>query len=123
MMKSVIIAAAFAITATPALAGGFGGPKNVTAPQFANASALNLAIQAGGVHSKAKGKMEQLTGAAADAINKSECHCEPGLQAANAKAKNVSIQAGSVSSWNGRGVLNQSAVSTAISKNIRGSKY
>ncbi len=120
MKLALIAASVLAISASPALAGGFGGPKHVTAPQFANASALNFATQIASAKGRYEGRLEQVTGAAADAVNKAKCGCKAGLQSAHAHSKNVSIQVGKVEAYKGYAKVTQSAVSTAVARNIRG---
>ena len=119
MKKAIFAASILALSATPALAGGFGGPQHVSAPQFATSSAMNLAAQVAKVHTEQKGKFEQITGAAADAINKANCGCLPTSQTAHATSKNVSLQVGKLEAYHGNAKLSQTAVSTAIAKNIR----
>lgn len=120
-MKLVAIAAsALILSASSAFAGGFGGHNHNTAPQFATSSALNLALQVGTVSGYKASSLEQISGAAAEAINKSNCGCLPGSQTAHAGAKNVSIQFGKVTSVKGKASLSQTAVATSVAKNIRG---
>lgn len=118
-MKSLIVAATALIVATaPAFAGGY-GHSSPTSPQFANATALNYATQVASVKTLfSKGKVEQVTGASAEAINKSNCGCK-GSQTANAFAKNNSIQVATVKSGFNVGGISQSAVATSLAKNVR----
>lgn len=127
-MKFLVVAAsALAFAATPALAGGWGGSNYGGSPQFANSSALNFAKQMGTIkaqsgHSKhgwgksVKSRIDQMTGASAEAINKSSCGCK-GKQVAKAFAKNNSFQTAKIY---GVGTITQSAVSSALAKNVRG---
>jgi hypothetical protein len=120
MKIAIITASVLALSVTPALAGGFGGSHHVSAPQFATSSALNLAVQIGKVRAGGNAKIEQVAGAAADAINKANCGCQAASQTAHASSKNVSLQLGSASSYFGKATLSQTAVSTSVAKNIRG---
>jgi hypothetical protein len=119
-MKFFAIAAtAIALAATPAAAGGWGGSHSVVSPQFANASAMNLAVQSGAIKAiVSKGSVKQVTGASAEAINKSNCGCK-GSQEATAHSKNVSFQVGTITPGFSVGSINQSAVSTSLAKNVR----
>jgi hypothetical protein len=118
-MKSLIVAATALIVATaPAFAGGY-GHSQPTSPQFASATALNYATQIATVKSHMnKGKIEQVTGASAEALNKSGCGCH-GSQTAHAFAKNNSIQVATVKSGFTVGGISQSAVATSTAKNLR----
>lgn len=119
-MKFVLVAAsALAFAATPALAGGWGGSHYGGSPQFATSSALNYATQIGSIKSfVSKGHIKQMTGASAEAINKSTCGCK-GDQVAKANAKNVSFQVGTIHAGFSVGSINQTAVTTALAKNTR----
>ena len=121
-MKSLVAASiALVFTCTAAAAGGFNGGGGSLPPQFANASALNYALQATKVQSiGGKVKIDQTAGASAKAVNKADCNCRGGLQVANAVSKNVSIQVGSVQSIGNGVTFNQTAVSTATARNVRG---
>jgi hypothetical protein len=121
-MKLVILAAsAFALVATPAFAGGWGGWDKPASPQFAHSSAMNYAVQVAKIRSHdAKGSIDQVTGASAESINKASCGCE-GKQVATAHSKNVSLQVAKIRSDYSFGSINQSAVSTSLAKNIRSS--
>jgi len=112
-MKRVLIAASALIVATaPAFAGGW-------SMDVSNSAAVNLAAQVASIKSGFnKGKIKQVTGAAAESFNKRDCHCE-GLQVSNAAAKNVSVQVGKVKSIVNVGTISQSAVSTAHASNNR----
>ena len=118
-MKSLIVAASALIIATgPAFAGGW-DYQQPTSPQFANATALNYAVQIGSVKALFnKGGIKQVTGAGAEAINESFCGCK-GEQHANAFAKNVSIQTATIKGGLSVGSVNQSAVATSFAKNYR----
>jgi hypothetical protein len=118
-MKTLIVAASALIIATaPAFAGGY-GHSQPTSPQFANATALNYAAQLGSVKALfSKGNIKQVTGASAEAINKSNCGCK-GSQTANAFAKNNSIQVATIKAGVSIGSINQSAVATSLAKNVR----
>ncbi len=120
-MKFLVIAAsAFAFAATPALAGGWGGHNYGGSPQFAHSSALNLAKQVGTINAGfSKGSVNQVTGAAAEAINKSKCGCK-GDQTAKAMSKNISFQVGTINAGKSIGSVDQSAISTSLAKNVRG---
>jgi hypothetical protein len=121
-MKLVILAAsAFALVATPAFAGGWGGSDKPASPQFAHSSAFNYAVQVGAIKSHfSKGNVKQVAGAGAESINKASCGCE-GKQVATAHSKNVSLQVATINSGYSFGSINQSAVSTSLAKNIRSS--
>jgi len=118
-MKRIIIAAsALLVASAPAFAGGW-SHQSPSSPQFANSSALNLAVQVGSIHSfVSKGNVKQVTGAGAESYNKAECGCK-GKQVANSVSKNVSLQVGRISGGLNVGSVNQSAVSTAYSGNTR----
>lgn len=119
-MKFLVVAAsALAFATTPALAGGWGGSNYGGSPQFAHASAINLATQVGSIKAiVSKGNLKQLTGASAEAINKTTCGCR-GKMKAGATAKNVSFQAGTIHAGFSFGSINQQAVSSAVAKNVR----
>lgn len=123
-MKFLVIAAsALAFAATPALAGGWGGSNYGGSPQFAHSSAMNYAKQIATINAgKSFGKIEQVTGAGAEAINKSSCGCK-GKQVAKANAKNVSFQVGTINAGFTMGSISQSAVTTSLAKNVRGHGY
>lgn len=123
MKFAIIAASALAFAASPALAGGWGGSHYAGSPQFAMSSALNYAHQVGSIKALvSKGKITQVTGASAEAINKSKCGCK-GSQTALANAKNVSFQAATVTSGFHKGGIEQTAVTSAIAKNVRGGGY
>lgn len=119
-MKLVIVAtSALLLAVAPASAGGWGGQQSPSAPQFANSTALNYAKQIASIHAfKAYGGIKQVTGAGAESINKADCGCT-GSQTATSFAKNYSFQVGTVKSGISGGWIDQSAVATSVSKNIR----
>ena len=120
MKFGLITATALILSASAAMAGGFNGSHHSPAPQFANASAYNMAAQVGAIFGSKVSHLEQVAGATAEAVNKAKCGCTPGKQVANAHAKNVSIQVGKIDSYGGFiSKLSQTAVSSATAKNIR----
>lgn len=121
MKFGIITATALVLSASSAMAGGFNGSYSAPAPQFANASALNLVVQAAKIHGSKISKLEQVTGATAIAKNKANCGCVSGMQAANAVSKNVTIQLGKIDGHHGYDAkLSQTSVSSATAVNIRG---
>ena len=120
MKLGIIAATALLLSASSAMAGGFNGSHYTPAPQFANSSALNMAVQAASISGHKISHLEQITGATAEALNEANCGCQPGLQVANAHAKSVSIQVGKIESYGGFvGKLSQTAVSSATAHNVR----
>jgi len=121
MKLGLIAATALVLSTSSAMAGGFNGSHHAQAPQFANSSALNLAVQAAAIHGNKLGHLEQVAGATAEAINKADCGCLSAAQVANAHAKNVSIQVGKIETHGGfASKLSQTAVASATAQNIRG---
>jgi hypothetical protein len=120
-MKLILIAAsALAFAATPSMAGGFSGSNYAGAPQFASSAASNYAHQLADIGAyKTKGHIDQVTGAAAEAVNESDCGCT-GSRTAVAVAKNTSFQVGAIHATFTSGSITQSAVSTALAHNISG---
>lgn len=121
MKLGIIAATALVLSASTAMAGGFNGPRQAPAPQFANASALNLVVQVAKIRGSKISKLEQVTGATALAKNKAVCGCVSGVQAANAHSKNVTLQLGMIENHHGFAAkLSQTSVSSATAVNIRG---
>lgn len=119
-MKLVIVAAsALLLSVASASAGGWGGHQSPSAPQFANSTALNYAKQIANMKTfKNYGGIKQVTGAGAESINKADCGCT-GSQTATSFAKNNSFQSATIKSVISNGWIDQSAVATSVSKNIR----
>lgn len=121
MKLGIIAATALVLSASSAMAGGFNGSYQAPAPQFANASALNLVVQAAEIRGSKLSELEQITGATATATNKANCGCVSGVQAANASSKNVTIQLGKIETHHGfSATLSQTSVSSATAVNVRG---
>jgi len=119
MSRTFTLAAALAILTSPVLAGGWGGHKSASSPQFAHATALNYSKQIATSKTLFNvGKVEQTAGASADAYNKSKCRCK-GVQKADAFAKNNSLQVATVTSGINIGGISQTAVASASATNIR----
>jgi hypothetical protein len=119
MKFALIAASAFALIATPALAGGFNGSNYGGSPQFASSAAVNYAKQTGAIKSMmSKGHINQDAGAAAEAANDSSCGCK-GKQVAKATSKNTSFQVATIKAGYSTGSINQSAVSTSLAHNSR----
>ena len=117
MKFALIAASAFALAATPALAGGFGGSHYAGSPQFASSAAVNYAHQTGAIKSMVnKGHIHQDAGAAAEAINEGNCGCA-GKRVAKATSKNTSFQVATIKSGYNSGSIRQSSVSTALARN------
>ena len=117
-MKFALIAASvFALAATPALAGGFGGSHYAGSPQFASSAAVNYAKQTGAIKSMTnKGHIHQDAGAAAEAVNEGNCSCK-GKRVAKATSKNTSFQVATITTGYNSGSIKQSSVSTALARN------
>jgi hypothetical protein len=117
MKFALIVASAFALVTTPALAGGFGGSNYAGSPQFASSAASNYAHQTGAIKAiVSKGHIKQVTGAAAEAINEGSCGCV-GERVAKATSKNTSFQVGTIHAGFSSGSISQSAVSTSLARN------
>jgi hypothetical protein len=117
MKFALIAASAFALAATPALAGGFGGSHYAGSPQFASSAAVNYAHQTGAIKSMVnKGHIHQDAGAAAEAINEGNCGCA-GKRVAKATSKNTSFQVATIKAGYNSGSIRQSSVSTALARN------
>ena len=120
MKFAIIAASALAFVATPAFAGGFSGSNYAGAPQFASSAASNYAQQLADLGAyKTKGHIDQVTGAAAEAINEATCGCS-GELTAKATSKNTSIQVAAIHATFTSGSITQSAVSTALAHNVTG---
>jgi len=117
MKFAIIAASAFAFAATPAFAGGWGGSNYGGSPQFASSSASNYAEQTGAIRAVvSRGHIDQVTGAAAEAINERSCGCS-GKQVAVASSKNTSFQVATIQGRFSTGSITQSSVSTSVAHN------
>jgi len=117
MKFTFIVASAFALAATPALAGGWGGSHYAGSPQFANSAAVNYAKQTGAIKTMtSKGRINQDTGAAAEAVNEGNCGCA-GKRVAKATSKNTTFQVAKIQGRFSKGSINQSSFSTSLARN------